>query len=89
MSQNKVYQALKEIGGEGTTTELRDHLSDKFSNSSLPDYAMNRLRKLEEKDVVNIDDSSIPFCVHITDENWEGVQDSLAHRDFPPGSNGE
>lgn len=89
MSQNKVYEALKEIGGEGTTAELREHLAEKFPNSTLPDYAVNRLRQLEEKNVVEIDDSSAPFSVHIVNENWEGIQDSLAARDFPPQTKDE
>lgn len=89
MSQNKVYESLKEIGGEGTTAELREHISEKFPNSSLSDYAVNRLRQLEQKNVVEIDDSSIPFYVRIIDENWEGIRDSLANRDFPPQSNDE
>jgi hypothetical protein len=89
MSQNKVYEALKEIGGEGTTAELREHISEKYPNSTLSDYAVNRLRQLEEKNVVEIDDSSTPFYVHIIDENWEGIRESLADRDFPPESNDE
>ena len=89
MSQNKVYRSLKEIGGEATTTELRDHLSEKFPDSTLPDYAVNRLRQLEEKGVVDIDDSSTPYHIEITDENWDGVKESLANRDFPPQSGNE
>jgi hypothetical protein len=89
MSQNKVYEALKEIGGEGTTAELRDHISEKFPDLTLSDYAVNRLRQLEDKNVVDIDDSSTPFYVRITDENWDGVRESLADRDFPPDSNDE
>lgn len=89
MSQNKVYEALKEVGGEGTTAELREHLAEKFPDSTLPDYAVNRLRQLEDKGVVEIDDSSTPYYVRITDENWEGIRDSLADRDFPPQSKKE
>ncbi|MDB2239207.1 hypothetical protein [Halorubrum ezzemoulense] len=84
MSQNKVYQGLKEIGGEGTTTELRDHLSEKFPDSTLADYAVNRLRQLEEKGVVKIDDSSTPYRVVVIDDNWDGIKETLAERDFPP-----
>ena len=84
MSQNKVYEALKEINGEGTTTELREHLAEKYPHSTLSDYAVNRLRRLEEKNIVEIDDESVPYHVVISDEDWEGVQKSLANRDFPP-----
>ncbi|MDB2243100.1 hypothetical protein [Halorubrum ezzemoulense] len=89
MSQNKVYQGLKEIGGEGTTTELRDHLSEKFPDSTLADYAVNRLRQLEEKGVVKIDDSSTPYSVVVIDDNWDGIKETLAERDFPPESEDE
>lgn len=89
MSQNKVYKALKEIGGEGTTAKLREHISEKHPNSTLSDYAINRLRRLEEKNIVEIDDSSTPFYVRIIDENWEGIPESLADRDFPSESNDE
>jgi PleD family two-component response regulator len=89
MSQNKVYQGLKEIGGEGTTTELRDHLSEKFPDSTLADYAVNRLRQLEEKGVVKIDDSSTPYRVVVIDDNWDGIKETLAERDFPPESEDE
>lgn len=84
MSQNKVYQGLKEIGGEGTTTELRDHLSEKFPDSTLADYAVSRLRQLEEKGVVKIDESSRPYRVVIINDNWDGIKETLAERDFPP-----
>ncbi|WP_323677807.1 hypothetical protein [Halorubellus sp. PRR65] len=89
MSQNKVYQGLKDIGGEGTTTELRDHLSEKFPDSTLADYAVNRLRQLEEKGVVKIDDSSTPYRVVVIDDNWDGIKETLAERDFPPESEDE
>jgi len=86
MSQNKVYQGLKEIGGEGTTAELRSHLSEKFPDSTLADYAVNRLRQLEDKGVVEIDDTSRPYRVEIIDDNWDGIKEALAERDFPPKS---
>lgn len=81
MSQNKVYMALKEIGGEGTTTEIRERLSEKFPNSTLPHYAVHQLRNLEKKGIVEIDDDVSPFYVRITNHNWEGIQHSLAHRE--------
>lgn len=86
MSQNKVYAALEAIGGEGSTVELREHLEEKFPDQTISKYAVNRLRQLEEKDVVEIDDSSMPYHVRIVDEDWDGIQESLAQRDFPPGS---
>jgi len=86
MSQNKVYDALEEIGGEGTTAELREHISSKFPDSTLPDYATDRLRKLEEKDVVEIDETKPPYYVKIMDEDWNRVPESLCHNDFPPAS---
>lgn len=89
MSQNKVYQSLKEIGGEGTTSELRDHISENFPDSTLSDYAVNRLRQLEEKGVVEIDESSVPYRVEIIDDDWEGIKETLAERDFPPKSEDE
>lgn len=89
MSQNKVYQGLKQIGGEGSSSDLRDHLEEKYPDSTLPEYCMNRLRQLEEKDVVEVDDTQTPYYVKLIDENWAGVQDSLAERDFPPKSTDE
>lgn len=89
MSQNKVYQALREIGGEGTTTELRGHLSEKFPDSSLANYATNRVRQLEDKGVVEVNDDTRPFRVKITDDDWDGIRDTLADRDFPPKSEDE
>lgn len=86
MSQNKVYQALKKIGSEGTTSDVRAQLKDEFPESTLPDYATNRLRQLEEKGVIEIDDSSTPYYVRIIDHEWEGIRESLSDRDFPPES---
>lgn len=86
MSQDKVYQGLQEIGGEGTTTELREYLSDRFPNSTLPDYVTNRLRKLEDKNVVEINDHSRPYHAKIIDNEWNGINNNLAKRDFPPES---
>ncbi|MFC7188273.1 hypothetical protein [Halorubrum yunnanense] len=82
MSQNKVYMALKEIGGEGTTTEIREHLAEKFPNSTLPHYTVHQLRNLENKDIVDIDDNTSPFYVRIIDHNWEGIQRSLAYSEL-------
>lgn len=84
-----MYEGLKEMDGEGTTTELKNHLSEKFPDSTLPDYAANRLRKLEEKGVVEIDDTSRPYYVEIIDEEWDGINQELAERDFPPKSKDE
>lgn len=83
MSQNKVYEGLEEIGGEGTTGELREHLAEKFPDSTLPEYAVNRLRQLEEKNVVEIDDGSSPYQVRIIDENWEGFGILFRIETFP------
>lgn len=86
MSQNKVYQALKAIGGEGTTSAIRAHLKDEYPDSTLYKYATNRLRKLEKKGIVEIDESSNPYHVYLVDDDWDGVPDNLSSRDFPPNS---
>lgn len=89
MSQNRVYEGLQEIGGKGTTKELKEHLSEKFPDSTLPDYATNRLRQLEEKGVVKINETSSPYYVEIIDDEWDGINKTLAKRDFPPKSKDE
>jgi uncharacterized membrane protein len=86
MSQNKVYGILKEIGGEASTSEVRRRLEEKYPDSTLHEYVTNRLRSLEEKDVIEIDKSSRPYYVRIVDEDWEGIPESIANRDFPPKS---
>jgi hypothetical protein len=89
MSQNKVYEALKDIGGEGTTSEVRERLKEKYPDSKIPAYATNRMRQLEQKDIVHIDDSSTPFYVTVIDYNWQGIPESLSNRDFPKDSTNE
>lgn len=89
MSQNKVYAALRELGGKATTTEIRHKLEEEYPDSTLYKYTTNRLRSLEEKEVVGMDESSKPFNVYIVDEDWDGIPESLAHRSFPPGSENE
>lgn len=86
MSQNKVYQSLKEIGGEGSTDELRSYLKNEYPDLTLHQYATDRLRTLEKKGIVEIDDNSIPYYIYIVDEDWEGIPDNLDSRDFPPAS---
>ena len=87
-SQNRVYEALQTLGGEATTSELRARLREEYPDSKLYEYLTNRLRRLE-KGVVAIDDGSTPFEARIVDEEWGGVPDSLANRDFPPGSSSD
>ncbi|MFC3477093.1 hypothetical protein [Halobacterium litoreum] len=86
MSQNKVYRALMHLGERTTTSELRTYLEDEYPDSKLHLYASDRLRKLEEKGVVEIDDDTQPFEVRLLDDDWEGIPSSLANRSFPPES---
>lgn len=52
MSQRKVYEILKELGGEATTGEVRERAKEKYPKNTLHMYASDRLHKLSKWGIV-------------------------------------
>jgi Fe2+ or Zn2+ uptake regulation protein len=48
MSQEKVYEILKELGGKARTTEIRDRAKAKFPEATLYKYVGQQLNQLEK-----------------------------------------
>lgn len=48
MSQEKIYDIIKELGGEATTKEIKDRIKQKYPNATLHLYVNQQLRKLEK-----------------------------------------
>jgi hypothetical protein len=47
MSQSDVYAILVELGGKGSTSQIRQKAKEKYPKRTLYTYVVNRLKKLE------------------------------------------
>jgi Fe2+ or Zn2+ uptake regulation protein len=88
MSQNKVYQILKDLGGEASSSEIIEEARQRYPESTLHRYVTVRLRALERKDIVDeitdeVDGTGKSLYWEIIEENWEGIPDDIAKKDFP------
>ena len=66
MSQEDVFNILKELGGEATTEQIRKKARVKYPKRTLYLYVLNRLRKLEK-------DKQILFIR----ENWRIIKKNV------------
>lgn len=53
MSQKIVFEILQELGGEASTTQIKEIAKEKYSRRSIGDYISNRLASLEKKGFVS------------------------------------
>ena len=68
MSQDDIYEILKELGGEASTSDIRKRAKEKFPDRSLYSYVTNRLKKMEKKGILQSTDYG-------SDKMWEIVED--------------
>lgn len=88
MSQNRVYQILKDLDGEASSSDIIKEAEKRYPESSLNKYATVRLRSLEEKGVIDeisdeMDTSGRSLYWKIKDPDWDGIPESQANKDFP------
>lgn len=86
MSQNAVYEILQDLGGEASGSEITAEARQRYPDKSLHKYTATRLRSLADKEVVEIDTGTGDGHVNhyrIVDDDWDGVSETLANRDFP------
>ena len=64
MSQIVVYELLRELGGKATAQQIGQLAFERYPESTLHGYVAQRLRKLEQEEVVK----------HNPDGTWEIIR---------------
>jgi hypothetical protein len=54
MSQEVVYNVLKELGGKATSAQIRAVIAKRYPTSTFDRYVSNRLRQLQKKDIIKL-----------------------------------
>lgn len=55
MSQDDVFDIIKELDGKATTAQIRKHTREKYPTRSLFSYITNRLKKLQGHKKITFD----------------------------------
>lgn len=71
MSQRKVYDLVRSLGGEATTPEIKEAAIAEYPRASLHKYATNRLNSLEGWGFISKHESEDGPTVWRIEREWE------------------